>query len=55
MSDFFRMAPSDFVSSVFDLVSLDPVPCDLPFSADFSESWFLSPVLSLAVWASYRS
>ena len=26
MSDFFRMAPSDFVSSVFDLVSLDPVP-----------------------------
>ena len=32
-----------------DLVSLEPVPRDTPFSADLTDDNFLSPVLSLAV------
>ena len=49
ISDFFSTAPSDLDSSVFDLVSLDPVPRDYPFSTDLADDNFLSPVLSLAV------
>ena len=55
ISDFLSTAPSDLDSSVFDLVSLDPVPRDYPFSTDLADDNFLSPVLSLAVCASYRS
>ena len=49
ISDFLSTAPSDLDSSVFDLVSLEPVPRETPFSADLTDDNFLSPVLSLAV------